>query len=108
MMWLIRCADGQHNLFISIHAFYHFNIASSFPEGQDEASYDEIARGCGSSEPDTRRIICSAVTHHIFRESRKGVVAHTTISKMLADSLQMRGCVGIVLEETWPSATQVQ
>ncbi|KAL9123433.1 MAG: hypothetical protein Q9187_000003 [Circinaria calcarea] len=105
-MWLTQCANYQHNHFISLHAIYRFDIASSFPEGQDEASYDEIARACGLSEPDTRRILRSAMTHHIFRESRKGIVAHTTASKMLAVNPSMRGWVGMVLEDMWPSAAQ--
>lgn len=48
------------------------------------------------------------MTSHIFQEPRKGIVAHTAASKMLADNPIMRDMVGMVSEELWPSATRVR
>ncbi|KAL1980718.1 hypothetical protein VTN96DRAFT_3600 [Rasamsonia emersonii] len=96
----------SHNALTSIHALYRFNIANSFPEGQEEATYEELAQACGLSEFNLRRIVRAAMTQHIFRESRKGVVAHTSASKFFANNRIMRQWVGMVTEEMWPAATR--
>lgn len=101
-----RLTTTQHNALTSIHALYRFNIANSFPEGQEEATYEELAQACGLSESNLRRIVRAAMTQHIFRESRKGVVAHTSASKFFANNRIMRQWVGMVTEEMWPAATR--
>ena len=63
---------------------------------------------CGLSESDTRRIIRYAMTQKIFRESRKGVVAHTAASKLLAENSTLSEFVGMSLEDMWLPAPQVQ
>lgn len=47
------------------------------------------------------------MTRHIFEEPRNGIVAHTAISKALAELPSLRDAVGMVCEEMWPSATRV-
>lgn len=97
----------RHNSLLSLQALYRFNIATSFPPGKEEATYDEIAQICGLSESLTRRIIRNAMTGYIFKESRPGVVAHTAASKVFATSPLLREWAGMVTEEMWPAATRV-
>ncbi|KAL9119135.1 MAG: hypothetical protein Q9187_004309 [Circinaria calcarea] len=70
---------------LSLHAIYRFKLASSFPI-DEEASFEQIAAVCGLSEPDTRRFLRHAMTKHIFHEPRKGIVAHTALSRLLAET----------------------
>ncbi len=92
---------------VSLQAIYRFELATSFPNGKDEATFGEVARKSGLPEPQVRRILRHAMSYHIFQEPRKGVIAHTAASKLLASNHLMRQWVGMVSEEMWPSATKV-
>ena len=86
-----------------MHAITRFNIASSFPV-YEEATFIEISKTCGLSEPVVRRILRHAMTKHIFKEPRKGIVAHTAASRLLAEDEQMRDWVGASTDDLWPAA----
>lgn len=47
------------------------------------------------------------MTNHIFEEPRKGIVAHTAASRLLAEDQLMRDFVGIACEEHFPGAPRV-
>ncbi|MCJ1379615.1 hypothetical protein MMC17_002717 [Xylographa soralifera] len=96
----------EHNNLVSLHAINRFKIAESFPSDQ-EASFTQISSKCGLNESDTRRILRHAMTNHIFKEPRKGVVAHTAASKALAEIPMLREWVGMVSEELAPAAPRV-
>lgn len=96
----------QHNNLVGIQAIYRFGIATCFPV-DEEASFEQISRACGLDESELRRILRFAMTRHIFKESREGVVAHTAASKALAELPIMRDAVGMICEDMWPSATRV-
>ena len=66
-----------------------------------------IAMTSGLGEPLVRRILRHAMTYHVFCEPRKGVVAHTAASKLLAVDPLMHQWIGMVSEEMWPAATKV-
>lgn len=89
---------------MSLHAIYRFQIATSF---SNEASYEDIAKKCGLTEPQTRRILRHAMSYHVFRESSEGLVAHTSASKLLSTNSVVRDSVGFLAEECWPAATRV-
>lgn len=89
---------------ISLQAIYRFNIATNF---SNETSYEDIAKKCGLTELQTRRILRHAMAHHVFRESSEGIVAHTAVSKLLATDSVMREFIGMWTEECWPAATRV-
>lgn len=95
----------QHNALLSMHAITRFNIASSFPV-LEEASFGQISQSCGLAEPIVRRILRHAMTKHIFCEPRKGVVAHTAASRLLAQDEQMHDWVGSSTDDLWPAAAQ--
>jgi len=88
-----------------MQAISRFNIATSFSVGQ-EASFAQIAEACGMSEPEVRRFLRHAMTLHIFHEPRKGIVAHTAASRLLAEDSQLADWVGVNSDELWQSAAQ--
>ena len=85
---------------------YRFNIATSFPVGE-EASYKQISQVCGLDEVNLRRILRFAIARRVFCEPRKGFVAHTATSRILAEMPVVREYVGMVCEELWPAAVRV-
>jgi len=95
----------KHDGLLSTQAIDRFNILSSFPT-HEEASFEEISKTCGMNEIDVRRILRHAMTKRIFHEPRKGIVAHTAASKLLAEDLKMSDWVGTVTDELWQAASQ--
>ena len=92
---------------ISLQAICRFGLANAFPDGKDEATFDEIASISGLGESYVRRILRHAMTYRIFCEPRKGLVAHTSASKHLATDLPTRQWIGMIAEEMWPAAAGV-
>ena len=91
-----------------MQAIYRFGLATAFPADREEATFAELATATGLPEYHVQRFLRYAMTFHIFRESRKGVVAHTSASKLLADDPLMRQWIGMVSEEIWPAASKVR
>lgn len=89
-----------------MQALYRFGFASSFPVSE-EATFAQISEAVGLNEQDTRRLLRIAMTHHIFKEPRKGVVAHTPISKAIAEQPLLRQYCGLVSEESWLGNSRV-
>lgn len=98
---------AQITKLISLHAIHKFQIAQKFPVGE-EATYADIAAKCGIEEALARHIIRYAMCQYIFREPRKGMVAHTALSKVLADGGDAHNQVGQMFEEWWPASTRVK
>jgi hypothetical protein len=48
-----------------------------------------------------KRLVRHAITNHIFREPRKGFVAHTRTSRILAEDEQLQAWVGLTVEDIW-------
>ena len=96
----------QYNSLISIQAIEKFKIADSFPIGK-EASFTEIAKACSLNEDDTKKILHQAMTQHIFKEPRKGYVAHTAISKQIAQNPLMQDLIFFMCTEAWRSAPRL-
>ena len=90
---------------ITLHAIYRFGLATSFPDNK-EATFEEISQLSGLGASHVQRLLRHAMTHRIFCEPRKGVVAHTAASKYLATNPLMHEWVGMVYEEMWPAASK--
>lgn len=86
--------------------YIDLTFANSFPI-DGEASFEQISQVCGLGEPNLRRVMRYAMTRHVSKESRKGVVAHTATSKALAQIPMLQEYVGMVCEEMWPAAARV-
>jgi hypothetical protein len=74
------------------------------PGGQ--TSYGDIAEQTGLSEQIVLRLLRHAMTMRVFREPEPGMVAHTKVSKTLANPV-MNDWLRIGTEEMWPAATKV-
>ncbi|KAL9106098.1 MAG: hypothetical protein Q9227_008843 [Pyrenula ochraceoflavens] len=94
------------SIYPTLQALYRFGFASSFPV-EEETTFVEIANKVGLTESDTRRLLRIAMTHRIFKEPRKGVVAHTAISKAIAEKPLLRQFCGLVTEESWLGNSRV-
>ena len=87
---------------MGLQAIYRYKIASCFGI-DEEISFQEIAKRCSLDDSDLRRLLRMATANYIFREPRKGVIAHTAISKLLAQDPLVHQWIGIVCDEMWPS-----
>lgn len=91
----------------SLQAISRYDIAGKFPI-HEEISYELLAERCGILEHDLRRTLRYAMTfHRVFREPRKGFVAHTAASRLLAEDPLTRDAVGLRCDECWPACTRV-
>ena len=80
--------------------FHRFDVAGAVPI-DSTATYAEIAQHVGLAEEDTQRLLRTAMTHRIFREPRKGEVAHTALSRALVDIPLLTQYLGLATEEVW-------
>ena len=92
---------------MSLQAIHRYKIAERFPHDKDEALFSELAEACDLDELLLRRLLRHAMSHYVFREPRKGFVAHTAASKVLASSPNVSQWLGMVSDEMWPAATRV-
>ncbi|KAJ4397867.1 hypothetical protein N0V93_002104 [Gnomoniopsis smithogilvyi] len=96
---------ARHNELISQQAIFRFRLAHSFPVGA-EASFTDIAAFSGLQETTVRQIIRRAIVKGIFIESRPGVVAHNSVSRLLAEDQVIHDWVGASTDDLWQGATQ--
>lgn len=89
-----------------MRALYQYKIPNAFPVAQ-EATFAEIASKTNCSEKIVGRILRYAITNRIFKEVRKGVVAHTATSKALVEDEKFRDYVGMRCEEMWQAEVNV-
>lgn len=87
-----------------VHTIYRYGIISKIPL-DGEASFEEISKACGLNEDDTRRMLRHAISHRILREPRKGIVAHSPASKVLADMPLLHQFIGHVCDDMWPASS---
>lgn len=88
-----------------MQAISQFKLVSTIPI-QGEATFGEIAERSGINEGDVKRILRHSMTKRIFKEPRKGTVAHTAASKLMAEDTQMADWVGANTGELWQAAAQ--
>lgn len=56
---------------------------------------------CGLDEDQVKRILHHAMSHRFFQEPKKGIVAHTAASKLLASDYLLSQWVGMATGEMW-------
>jgi hypothetical protein len=80
---------------VSLEAICKYDIASKVPI-HGEISVIELAKLCNIYEPDLRRILRFAISHHrIFQEPRKGMIVHSAASRRIADDSATRDGLGL-------------
>ena len=96
---LIRHDWTEH---ASLRLILRLNIPSLVPVGS-EVSFLDIASKTGLPELDIRRILRHAMCRHIFVEPRKDYVAHTAISRLLAEDDHQRAIASTIANVMEPS-----
>ena len=91
---------------MSLHAITRFNIAKAFPI-ETEASFEDLSKKTGIEMRTLRRLLRHGMTRHLFRETKKGWVAHTGLTKLLAEEDLLYDNTLCALEELWPPSTKV-
>lgn len=69
-------------------------------------SFEEIGQKTGLEKNVVRRLLRNAMAMRILQEPEPGVVAHTSISKFLANPA-INGWVQFEGKDTWPATTRV-
>lgn len=86
---------------------YRFKLASLVPVGST-ISFRDLAEKSGLREQDVKRIVrYTAVYHRLFHEPKKGIVAHTAASKLLAENPVADHLMGLAFDECWPAHNRV-
>lgn len=96
---------AQQYLLLCIQYLYRHKIAYAVPV-DGVASFAEIASACSTSEKDVARFLRVAVSQHVFKEVRKGFVAHTAASKMLMDNPMLEAWIMNIAQEFWPAVSR--
>ncbi|KAK8136213.1 O-methyltransferase [Apiospora sp. TS-2023a] len=93
----------EHDELVSQQAIIRFRLAQSFPVGSS-ATFAEVASTCGLSETLVRRFLRHAMVKGIFTETRRGVVSHNAVSRLLAEDDALRDWVGASTDDLWQAA----
>ncbi|MCJ1432481.1 hypothetical protein MMC27_001838 [Xylographa pallens] len=96
--------EWQYNYYVPLHAVWRYKLAHMVPV-QGEATFTQIAEKSGLDESLVRRLLRHAMANRIFTEVRKGVVAHTAMSRLLAEDPLFPDYVGVGCEEMLRAAT---
>ena len=86
-----------------MQAIERYKIANCFPVGE-QASFSQIAQKRKLNEDDTKRVLRQAIAYYIFEELKKGYVAHTAISRQIAEPPQIQDYISVHVTELWRSA----
>ena len=98
---------------VSLHSIYRFHIASSLSSLSQTAHdpdspvpYAQLAHATGLEPTLLKRLIRHAISQRVFCEPKKGFVAHTATSRLLAEE-NANDWMGARCEEVWPAALKV-
>lgn len=107
MSWMMIIDSNPQELGSpALQAIHRFGFALSFPVGET-TTFAQIAKKCGRGESEVRRILRMAMTYHLFKEPKAGVVAHTAATKALAQRPLLNQWVGMWLEEMGSTLSRV-
>src|SRR5262245_56157112 len=90
----------------SLRWLYNFKIASAVPLDRP-ISFADIAQARGVDEDILKRVLRHAMTNRIFHEPEPGLVAHTSVSALLARSPSLNDWVGYTCDETYPASAKL-
>ncbi|KAF2846613.1 S-adenosyl-L-methionine-dependent methyltransferase [Plenodomus tracheiphilus IPT5] len=101
---IVECS-GQQYLLLCIQYLYRHKIAYAVPV-DGVASFSEIAGACSTNEKDVTRFLRVAASQHVFKEVRKGFIAHTAASKMLLNNPMLESWTMNIAQEFWPAVSR--
>ncbi|KAL8952686.1 MAG: hypothetical protein Q9222_001423 [Ikaeria aurantiellina] len=82
---------------LALKAIYRYRIDQHLGI-DEEATFEEISDRCGLNVIDLRRVLRYSMTNFVFREPRAGFVAHTSLSKALAEDIRLRSYIGMTVD----------
>lgn len=83
-----------------------FDLASKVPLN-GEITFTDLAATVGVDRAALTSILRLGIAHHIFREPRPGVIAHSAASRQIAEDSNVASWVGANVDEMWPAAEKV-
>ncbi|KAF2973069.1 hypothetical protein GQX73_g501 [Xylaria multiplex] len=103
---IAECHPPQHTSLVGIQAINRWNVADNLEENE-EATFSEVSRRCGVHEDIFKRVMRQAISKHIFKEPRDGVIAHNAASKLFRSPGLLPDYISVALDDVWPSATRM-
>lgn len=91
---------------IPLHLIAKHRLAEIFPPDRTSTPA-EIAAASGLHESDVSRILRKAITLHMFAEPKKGVIAHTSLSRAIAQVPHLRAGIHAFSEGMWTCASRM-
>lgn len=88
---------------VGMQGITRFGLAHAIPVG-GEATFAELAAKAQIGETHMRRLLRLAISQHVFKEVRPGVVGHTAASRLLAEDELLYQWMGFKTEEGWKGA----
>lgn len=95
----------QQLLALSLQYVYRHKIAENTPL-EDTITFDKLAQVTKLNSKDLTRFLRVAISRHVFHEPKKGVIGHTTASKLLCKIPMLEACLLNIAEEFWPAFTR--
>jgi 6-hydroxytryprostatin B O-methyltransferase len=90
----------------SLRWIHHFKIAEAVPLDHG-VTFAQLAKERNVDEDLLKRILRHAMTNRIFHEPEIGLVAHTSVSALLARSKSLNDWVGYTCHETYPASAKL-
>ncbi|KAI6080974.1 putative O-methyltransferase [Hypoxylon rubiginosum] len=93
----------QHNELVGQQVITRFKLAEAVPIG-GEVTFTELAAISGLHEVHLRKILRLAIAQHIFCEPRPGVVAHSAVSRLIAENKVLADWLRYSTDDLWHAA----
>ncbi|KAI1076986.1 putative O-methyltransferase [Whalleya microplaca] len=90
----------QHNQLVGQQVITRFKLAEAVPVG-GEIAIAELAGTSGLHEIHLRKILRLAIAQHIFTEPRPGVVAHSAVSRLIAENKVLADWLWFSTNDLW-------
>ncbi|KAI1380114.1 hypothetical protein F4677DRAFT_405889 [Hypoxylon crocopeplum] len=96
----------QHNALVGQQVITRFKLAEAVPIG-GEITFADLAANAGLHEVHLRKILRLAIAQHIFTEPRPGVVAHSAVSRLIAENNVLADWLRYSTDDLWHAAYHV-
>ncbi|KAM7202700.1 S-adenosyl-L-methionine-dependent methyltransferase [Rhypophila sp. PSN 637] len=107
-MGLLLEAPGDQYYMVALQYIYRYQIHKHVPMSPPgaETTFEAIAAAANLPATDVARFMRIAISRHVFREPRKGVVTHTAASLHLAMNPMLEAWIVNIAEQFWTSVSR--
>ncbi|KAJ6788035.1 hypothetical protein PWT90_06230 [Aphanocladium album] len=91
---------------LTLQIINHYGIAALVPFS-DSISFTELQSKTSLDAINLARIMRHAMTNHIFCEPSPGIIAHTALSRCLAEDAALQDWIGFNSEDIFPASANV-